>query len=110
GSPAWCPSWASDDRTEDASPPPVGGEAQAPEATEARSDRRLETAPTYLHAGPRRLHARRARRHLRPPRVGPPPRPDERAGPHDPDPEHRRHERRGRVRAAPCVLPVGPPT
>ena len=38
---------------------------------------------------------------LRPPGLGAPPRPDERADPDDPDPEQRRHQRRGGVRGAP---------
>ena len=50
---------------------------------------------------------------LRPPGLGAPPRPDERADPHDPHPEQRGHERRARVRGArarpiPAAGPVEP--
>ena len=77
--------------------------------------RRSASSRTLVGPGPRpwsatgrvsSVRARRARRALRPPDLGAPARPDQRADPHDPDPEQRRHERRGRLRGAPAGVPV----
>ena len=63
--------------------------------------RDLGQAPRALPARARRVRPRRAGRALRPADLAAPPRPDQRADPDDPDPEQRRHERRGGLRGAP---------
>ena len=63
--------------------------AQATEEAQVQRSRvELRQAARALSAGPAAVHARRARDALRPPGLGAPPRPDERADPDDPHPEH----------------------
>ena len=57
--------------------------------------------------GPRRLRPRRPGRRLRAAAVAAAPRTYERAHPHDPDGEQRRHRRRGRVRRATRPVAIG---
>ena len=80
--------------------------AAAPEEAQVQRPRaELREAARALPAGARAVRARRPRDHLRPPDLGAPPGPDERADPDDPHPEHRGHQRRGRVRGAPPRVP-----
>ena len=77
--------------------PRAEGEA-AEEAALLEPWRVVRQAARTLPARARAVRARWARVDLRPPGLGAPPGPDERADPDDPHPEQRRRERRGRVR------------
>ena len=83
---------------------PPGG--AAPEAPVLRSRADLGEAARALPARARAVGPRPAGRTLRPARLGTAARPDQRADPDDPDPEQRRHQRRGRVRGAAREVPV----
>ena len=68
---------------------------------QARPGQGLGEQPASLPAGAAALRARAADRALRRTGLGAAPRPDQRADPHDPHPEHRGRERRAGVPGAP---------
>ena len=83
----------------------AGEEARPPQA---RSGQGVGQLPPTLPAGAAPLRPRRADRGVRRAGLGVAPRPDERADPHDPHPEHRRRERGEGVRGAADGVPQRP--
>ena len=71
-----------------------------PATRRPEADPGMGQAPANGPPGARRRSSLMSCRRLRPAGLGAPPRPDQRADPDDPHPEHRRHERRGGVRGA----------
>ena len=98
----WC---RCGDPGRDAQPAAEGETAE--EAALLEPCRVVRQAARALPARARAVRARRARVDLRPPGLGAPPGPDERADPDDPHPEQRGRERRGRVRGAADGVSVG---
>ena len=86
--------------------PPRRSRQARPQARGPRQG--LGELPAPLPARPAGLRARAAHRHLRAADLGVPPRSHQRAGPHDPHPEHRGRERREGVRGAARGLPQRP--
>ena len=115
---------ASDDRNDgrvSSTPPVETAEASATASAAASKPQRARPRPRKRKfSDPGRTWAKRLERYrpglvpfvldglgraVRAPDVGAPARPDQRADPHDPDPEQRRHRCRGGVRGASLALP-----